>query len=95
MNTLYLTKELYLDFNKSQGQSYDNAANMAGTFNSMQQKILESNKFAKFIPFTGHSLNLVGCSMVNCCLDAVNCFGIINKIYTFFSSSMMGWAVLK
>ena len=76
-------------------QSYDNAANMAGRYNGMQQKILEINKFAKLIPFTGHSLNLVGRSAVNCCLDAVNCFGIINKIYTFFSSSTKIWEVLK
>ena len=80
----YFTKKLHLDFNKCRGQSYDNAANMAGRYNGMQQKILEKNKFAKFIPFMGHSLNLVGCSNVNCCLDAMNCFGIINKIYIFF-----------
>ena len=78
----YLTTELQLDFRKYRGQSYDNAANMAGRYNGMHQKILETNKFAKFIPFAGHSLNLVRHSVVNCCLDAVNCFGIINEIYT-------------
>ena len=46
----------------------------------MQQKILEEKKFAKFIPCAGHSLNLVGCAVVDCCLDALNCFGIINEI---------------
>ena len=61
----------------------------------MQQKILEGKKFAKFIPCAGHSLNLVGRSPVDCCLNAVNCFGIINEIYTFFSSSTKRWAVLK
>ena len=67
-------------------QSYDNAANIADRYNGrpMQQKILERNQFAKFIPCAGHSLNLLGRSTVNCCLDAVNCFGIINKIYTFY-----------
>ena len=91
----YLTTELQLDFNKCRGQSYDNAANMAGRYNGMQQKILERNKFAKFIPCAGHSLNLVGRAAVDCCLDAVNCFGIINEIYTFFSASTKRWAVLK
>ena len=57
---------------------------MAARYNGMQQKLLERKKFSKFILFTGHSLNLVGRSAVNCCLDAVNCFGIINKIYIFF-----------
>ena len=51
----YLTAELQLDFSKCRGQSYDNAANMTGRYNGMQQKILEINKFAKFIPCAGHS----------------------------------------
>ena len=79
----YLTAELQLDFYKYRGQSYDNAANMAGRYNGMQQKILERIKFAKFIPCAGHSLNLLGRSAVDCSLDAANCFGIINEIYTF------------
>ena len=37
----YLTSELQLDFNNCQGQSYDNAANMAGRYYGVQQKILE------------------------------------------------------
>ena len=68
---------------------------MVGRYNGMQQKILEGKKFTKFVPCTGHSLNLVGCSAVDCCLNAVNCFGIINEIYTFFSSSTKRWALLK
>ena len=91
----YLTTELQLDFNKCRGQSYDNAANKAGRYNGRQQKILEENKFAKFIPCAGHSINLLGRSAVDCYLDAVNCFGIINEIYTFFSASTKRWAVLK
>ena len=70
---------------KCRRQSYDNAANIAGRYNGMQQKILERNKFAKFIPCAGHALNLVGRSaVVDCCLDAMNCFGIINEICSFF-----------
>ena len=68
---------------------------MAGRYNDMQLKILERKKFEKYIPSAGHSLNLMGRLAVDCCLDAVNCFGIINKIYTFFSSSTKKWAVLK
>ena len=61
----------------------------------MQQKILERKKLAKFIPCACHSLNLLGRSAVDCCLDAVNCFGIINEIYTFSSSSTKRWTALK
>jgi hypothetical protein len=39
-------------------------------------------------------LNLVGRAAVNCCLDAVNFFGIVQEIYDFFSSSTHRWAVL-
>ena len=38
---------------------------------------------------------MVGRSAADCCLDAVNCFGIINEIYTFFSVSTKRWAVVK
>ena len=86
----YLTTKLWLDFNKCRGQFYDNVANMVGRYNGMQQKILEGKKFAKFIPCPGHCLNLVGRSPVDGCLDAVNCFGIINGIYTFFHVPQRG-----
>lgn len=61
----------------------------------MQRKILERNKYAVFIPCTGHSLNLVGRSAVDCCLEAVNFFAIVQLLYTFFSGSTNRWAVLK
>ena len=37
----YLTTELDINFRKCRGQSYDNAANMAGRYNRMEQKIIE------------------------------------------------------
>lgn len=68
---------------------------MAGRYNGMQQKIIGKNKFARFVPCTGHSLNSVGRSAVDCCLEAVNFFGVVNEVYIFFSSSTKRWAVLK
>ena len=47
-------EELEIDFSKGMGQSYDNAANVAGKCNGIQQKILKENKFAKLIPCAGH-----------------------------------------
>jgi hypothetical protein len=41
-----------------------------------------------------HSIYLVGRAAVDCCLDAVNVFGIVQEIYNFFSSSTHRWAVL-
>jgi hypothetical protein len=61
----------------------------------MQQKLLETNKYAVFMPCAAHSLNLVGCSAVDCCLNAVNFFSIVQRLYTFFSASTHRWDVLK
>lgn len=84
-----------IDFSKCRGQSYDNAANMTGRYKGMQQKILEENKYAAFIPCAAHSLNLVGRSAVDSCLNAVNFFSTVQLVYTFFSSSTHRWSVLK
>jgi hypothetical protein len=83
----YLINECKIDFSKCRGQSYDNAANMSGKYNGMQEIILKINKYAMYIPCAGHSLNLIGRAAVDCCLDAVNFFGIVQEIYNFFSSS--------
>ncbi|CAM1326808.1 Uncharacterised protein r2_g3576 [Pycnogonum litorale] len=91
----YLGDDCEVDFSKCRGQSYDNAANMAGRYNGMQQKILEKNKYAVYIPCAGHSLNLVGRAAVDCCLDAVNFFAIVQQVHTFFSASTKRWAVLN
>lgn len=80
----YITTELEIHFRKCRGQSYDNAGNMAGRYNGMQQKIIEKNKFARFVPCAAHSLNLVGRSAFDCCLYAVNFFGVVNEVYIFF-----------
>ena len=37
--------EIGIDFCKCRGQSYDNAANMSGKYNGVQQRILEKNEF--------------------------------------------------
>jgi len=64
----YFTTELAINFTKCRGQSYDNAANIADRYNGMQQKIIQKNKFARFIPCAGHCLNVVGRSAVDCCI---------------------------
>ena len=83
----YLVNECGIDFSKYRGQSYDNTANMSGKYNGMQTHILKRNKYAIFVPCAGHSLNLIGWAVVDCCLKAVNFFSIIQEIYNFFLSS--------
>lgn len=91
----YLCEVCEIDFSKCRGQSYDNAANMSGRYKGMQQKLLEKNKYAIFFPCAAHSLNLVGRSAVDCCLNAVNFFSVVQNLYTFFSASTHRWDVLK
>lgn len=82
-------EECKIDIAKCRGQSYDNAANMSGRYKGMQQKILEHNKYAAFIPYTAHTLNLIGRSAVHCCKIAVifffNCAVVIHFFFGFYS----------
>ncbi|KAI6659457.1 Zinc finger MYM-type protein 1 [Oopsacas minuta] len=91
----YWVNECGLDFGKCRRQSYDNAANMLGKYNGMHSKIREKNRFALYLPCAGHSLNFVGRTVVDCCLDAVNFFGVVQQLYNFFSGSTHRWAVLQ
>ena len=61
----------------------------------MQSKIREKNRFALYIPCAGNSLNLILRAAVDCCLDAVNFFGVVQQLYNFFSGSTHRWAVLQ
>lgn len=76
-----------IDINDCRGQSYDNASSMSGKFNGLQTKINEVNKLALWIPCFAHSLNLVGTSTMECCLESKIFFDNLEKLYVFFTSS--------
>jgi hypothetical protein len=76
-----------IDINLCRGQSYDNASNMSGPYSGMQAIIKAKNPFADFIPCTAHSLNLVGQSTVDCCVETISFFGFVQELYNFFSAS--------
>lgn len=77
------------------GQSYDNAPNMSGRYNGVQAHILEKNELAFFVPCAAHSLNLAGVKAAECCPQSVRFFGLVQKIYCFFSSSTYRWSILR
>jgi len=77
------------------GQSYDNAANMAGKYSGLQARIKEQCKFAIVVPCAAHSLNLVGVQAVGCVSEAVSYFQLVQKLFNFFSSSTNRWKILK
>ena len=81
----YLCEVCTLDFSKCRGQSYDNAANMSGRYKGMQQKVLEQNKYAIYVPCVGHSINLVGQSAVDLFRGSYIFLNSTAVIYIFFS----------
>lgn len=83
-----------LDLGYCRSQSYDNAANMSGKYQGVQNRIKECNPLAEYIPCSAHSLNLVGQTAASVCVEAVSFFGIIQRLYTFLSSSTYRWNLL-
>ncbi len=68
---------------------------MSGRYKGMQQNVLETNKFAIYVPCAAHSLNLVGRSAVDCCQEAINFFSTVQLLYTFFQPQPAGGKFLK
>jgi hypothetical protein len=93
-----LEKELEkvgLDINNVRGQIYDNGANMKGTHQGVQRRLLNVNLRAFYSACGCHSLNLTLCDMANSCRNATDFFGIIQRIYTTFANSTKRWQILK
>ncbi|XP_042466060.1 zinc finger MYM-type protein 1-like [Zingiber officinale] len=86
---------LELDIDDIRGQGYDNGSNMKGKHKGVQRRLLEINPRAFYTPCGCHSLNLALCDMVNCCPQAMSFFGVIQRIYTLFSSSTKRWRNFK
>ncbi|XP_076039330.1 zinc finger MYM-type protein 1-like [Oratosquilla oratoria] len=83
-----------LQIDNLRGQGYDNGSNMKGKHNGVQQRVLDMNPRAFFVPCSAHSLNLVVNDAVKCCLQATIFFGIVQHLYNFFSISTHRWQVL-
>lgn len=90
----FMTKHS-INFPDCRGQSYDNTNNMAGKYSGLQQRILELNKFAIFIPCAAHSLNLVGVAAVSNNSFATSFFCFMQSIYSFFVNSTLRWDLLS
>ncbi|XP_022872420.1 zinc finger MYM-type protein 1-like [Olea europaea var. sylvestris] len=86
---------LELDIDNVRGQGYDNGANMKGQHKGVQSRLLQLNPRAFYIPCGCHGLNLALCDMATCCSKAKSFFGVVQRIYTLFSSSTKRWKVFK
>lgn len=87
--------ELGIDIKDCRGQSYDNASNMSGKYNGLQSRIKQHSPSADFIPCASHSLNLIGNTAAECCIEAVEFFRVVQEVYVFFSSSTHRWNMLQ
>ena len=67
---------------------------MSGKYTGMQAHIKMKNGLADYIPCASHSLNLVGQSAVDCCIEAISFFGLTQELYNFFSASTHRWKIL-
>ena len=77
------------------GQGYDNGSNMKGNKQGVQKRLLDINSRAFYTPYGCHNLNLVLCDMDNSCTKAITFFGVIQRIYSLFSSSTKRWKILQ
>lgn len=91
---LNFLENLNIPIKNCSGQSYDNAANMAGKYSGLQARIKEECKFAIFVPCAAHLLNLVSVQAVGCVSEAVVYFQFVQKLFNFFSSSNNRWNIL-
>jgi hypothetical protein len=67
---------------------------MKGKERGVQKILLDINPKAFYTPCGCHSLNLVLCDIANSCPKAISSFGIVQRIYTLFSSSTKRWKIL-
>ncbi|KAL4147812.1 hypothetical protein QTP88_002160 [Uroleucon formosanum] len=84
---LVFLKRSGIDIANCRAQTYDNAANMSGRYRGLQAQIKELNDLAFYVPCVAHSLNLVGDCSAKECLEAINFFSILQKLYAFFAAS--------
>ncbi|KAB0802688.1 hypothetical protein PPYR_04874 [Photinus pyralis] len=87
--------EMGIPLENMRGQGYDNGANMKGKNLGVQNRILQMNPRAFFVPCSSHSLNLVVNDAAKASQFGVSFFSLVTKIYNFFSASTHRWAVLK
>ncbi|XP_070040246.1 uncharacterized protein [Nicotiana tomentosiformis] len=88
-------KNIGLDIDNLRGQGYDNGSNMKGKHQGVQKRLLDVNPRSFYTPCGCHNLNLLLCDMANSCTKAISFFGVVQRIYSLFSSSTKRWKVLK
>ena len=76
-------------------KGYNNGSNMKENKQGVQRRLLDINPKAFYTPYGSHNINLVLCDMANSCIKAVSFFGVVQRLYTLFSSSTKRWNIFK
>lgn len=84
-----------LNISDCRGQSYNNGSNMMGHKQGVQARILQMNSKALCVPCSSHTLNLVVSDAAKSSVMSMSFFGLLQRLYNLFSSSVQRWAVLK
>ncbi|XP_059669131.1 uncharacterized protein LOC132314265 [Cornus florida] len=87
-------KALELDIGDVRGQWYDNGSNMKGKHKGVQKILLDINPKVSYTLCGCQYLNLALCDMANFCCKELSFFGVVQCMYSLFSSSTKRWKVL-
>ena len=68
---------------------------MKGNKQGIQRRLQEINPKAFYTPCGSHNINLMLCDKANSCTKAVSFFGLVQCLYTLFSSSTKRWNIFK
>ena len=94
-NALKQLNDWNIPFSDCRGQGYDNGSNMLGIHNGVQAVMRRDNEAALYSPCACHSLNLCGSNAAQCCPEVITFFGMVQKLYVFFSASPQRWKILQ
>lgn len=87
--------KLDLSIADCRGQSYDNGSNMMGHKQGVQARILQLNDKALCVPCSSHTLNLVVSDAAQSSVISISYFGVLQRLYNLFSSSVQHWEILE
>lgn len=87
-------ENLGLDLSNCRGQSYGNGSNMQGKKQGVQKRVLELNSKPLCVPCGSHTLNLVVGDAAKSSVTSISFFGLLQRLYTLFSSSVHRWTIL-
>lgn len=68
---------------------------MQGKKQGVQKRVLEINNKALYVPCGSHTLNLVVGDAAKSSVTSISFFGLIQRLYNLFSSSVQRWSILK